>query len=180
MKTITVCAGLIGALGLGAGTGAASAQESSLGRLFYTPEERQKLDLKRGVAIAPASSTPQTVIVNGMVARTGRAPILFIDGKETTGTGGGASQQQQLNQGIPLKTESGRTIAAKPGQIVDLANGRAMEPYQLVPGMADIAPKEATPPAITATAAAAATVTATTQSGSAKPGIDRTPQPKNR
>ena len=121
MKTITVCAGLIGALGLGAGTGAASAQESSLGRLFYTPEERQKLDLKRGVAIAPASSTPQTVIVNGMVARTGRAPILFIDGKETTGTGGGASQQQQLHQGIPLKTESGRTIAAKPGQIVDLA-----------------------------------------------------------
>ena len=116
----------------------ASAQENRLGRLFYTPDERQKLDQKRGVA-APTASTPQTVIVNGMVVRTGQAPILFIDGKETAGTGGGASLQQQLNQGVPLKTESGQIIAAKPGQVVDLANGRAMEGYQLVPGVKESA-----------------------------------------
>ena len=181
-NAITLLATALGAITLWASASTACAQENRLGRLFYTPQERQQLDQRRGVVAAPPSAAPQTVIVNGMVVRQGQAPIHFIDGKESTGSGGGTAQQQ-LNRGVPLKTESGQTIAAKPGQIVDLANGRAMEPYQLVPGvpgMADIAPKEATPPAITATAAAAATVTATTQSGSAKPGIDRTPQPKNR
>lgn len=124
--------------------GIATAQEARLGRLFYTPEERQKINEKRGV-ITTTNSTPQTVIVNGMVVRSGQAPILFIDGKESVGDLTGATAARQLAQGVPFKTEDGKTIAGKPGQIVDLANGRAMESYQLVPGIAPIPPADYSP-----------------------------------
>ncbi len=115
-----------------AGHGFATAQEARLGRLFYTPEERQKINEKRGV-ISSTTSAPQIVTVNGMVVRAGRPPVLFVDGKETMGAASNASAARQLAQGVPLKTESGQTIIGKPGQIVDLANGRAIENYQLVP-----------------------------------------------
>jgi hypothetical protein len=115
-----------------------------LGRLFFTPEERQRINEKRGV-ITTTVSTPQTVIVNGMVVRSGQPPVLFIDGKESIGTASGASAARQLAQGVPLKTENGQTIGAKPGQVIDLASGRAIENYQLVPGVADPAPTEPLP-----------------------------------
>lgn len=110
----------------------AAAQENRLGRLFYTPEERHKLDQKRGVV--ERDSGPQNVIINGMVTRTGRAPILFIDGKEAPSADAGGNRSAQFSQGVQLKTEEGRPISAKPGQVVDLSNGRVMENYQLVPG----------------------------------------------
>ena len=171
VNAITFLATALGAITLWASSSAACAQENRLGRLFYTPQERQQLDQRRGVVAAPASTAPQTVIVNGMVVRQGQAPIHFIDGKESTGSSGGTAQQQ-LNRGVPLKTESGQTIAAKPGQIVDLANGRAMETYQLVPGMGDITPKDATPTAESAVPAAGTAV--------AKPNQTRNAQPKSR
>ncbi len=171
VKAFTLLAAALGAITLWASANSAWAQENRLGRLFYTPDERQKLDKNRGVVAAPASTAPQTVIVNGMVVRQGQAPIIFIDGKESTGTGGGTAQQQ-LNRGVPLKTESGQTIAAKPGQIVDLANGRAMETYQLIPGIADITPKD-TVPAPESTVPAAGTA-------AAKPKPARSAQPQSR
>ncbi len=120
----------------------ATAQENRLGRLFHTQEERAKLDQKRGVVVTPVQTGPQTTMVNGIITRSGQAPILFIDGKETRGPATQASAQQQLNQGVPLKGERGQTIAAKPGQIVDLASGRVLETYQLLPGVMDVSPKE--------------------------------------
>lgn len=118
----------------------ATAQENRLGRLFHTPEERAKLDQKRGVVVAPVQTGPQTTIVNGIITRSGQAPILFIDGKESRGAASQASAQQQLSQGVPLRSEGGQTFAAKPGQIVDLASGKALEVYQLVPGAVEMAP----------------------------------------
>ena len=123
----------------------AAAQESRLGRLFHTKEERAKLDQKRGVVVTPVQTGPQTTMVNGIIARSGQAPILFIDGKESRGPASQASAQQQLSQGVPLKGDSGQTYAGKPGQIVDLSSGRALEVYQLVPGAAEMA---APPPGI--------------------------------
>ena len=123
-------------------TGSVQAQEQRLGRLFHTPEERAKLDQKRGVVSAPANTASQTAIVNGMITRNGQAAVLFIDGKESRGSDTKASGLQQLNQGVPLIGEGGKPIAGKPGQIVDLSSGKAMEAYQLVPGVAQEAGKE--------------------------------------
>ena len=121
-----------------------AAQENQLGRLFHSPEQRAQLDLKRGVVTPVPSSGPQTTIVNGIITRSGQAPILFIDGKETRGPATRASAQQQLNQGVPLKSESGQTFAAQPGQVVDLSSGRTREAYQLVPGLAESMPRHPT------------------------------------
>ena len=117
----------------------ATAQENRLGRLFHTQEERAKLDQKRGVVVTPVQTGPQSTMVNGIITRSGQAPIVFIDGKESRGPATQASAQQQLNQGVPLKGESGQTYAGKPGQIVDLSSGRALEIYQLIPGAAEMA-----------------------------------------
>ena len=168
LKLVTGITLTVWSISMSAVSSTASAQENRLGRLFYTPDERQKLDQKRGV-VAATASTPQTVIVNGMVVRAGQPPILFIDGKETAGTGGGASLQQQLNQGVPLKTESGQIIAAKPGQVVDLANGRAMEGYQLVPGVKDNAFIDSVPVPEVTPQAGIATAKKSTSQRSAKP-----------
>ena len=123
----------------------ANAQENRLGRLFYSPEERAKMDQKRGVIAPVQAAGPQTSIVNGIITRNGQAPVLFIDGKEVRGAATNASAQQQLNQGVPLKSESGQTFAAKPGQIVDMSSGRAVEIYQLIPGPTEAPLKEGAP-----------------------------------
>lgn len=125
----------------------ANAQENRLGRLFYSPEERAKMDQRRGVIVPVQAAGPQTSVVNGIITRNGQAPVLFIDGRETRGPATQASAQQQLDQGVRLKGESGQTIAAKPGQIVDMSSGRAVEIYQLMPGTAGGRAKEdGTPP----------------------------------
>ena len=109
-----------------------AAQENRLGRLFFTPDERQLLDQKRGKHNNSAS-TPQTVTVNGVIVRPGRAPILFLDGKEVRPGEGptGVRLAPQANQSIRMQADGGPAISAKPGQVVDLSSGRAIDNYQL-------------------------------------------------
>ena len=107
-----------------------AARDNRLGRLFYTPEERQRLDQRRG---APAdASAPQMVMVNGVIIRPGMAPILFLDGKEVRKGEGpaGLTMTPQANQSIRMQSDGGPSVSARPGQTVDLSNGRAIENYQ--------------------------------------------------
>jgi hypothetical protein len=111
----------------------ATAQDNRLGRLFFTPAERERLDLRRG---APTdASAPQTMTVNGVIVRPGKSPILFLDGKEVRNGEGpaGVSLAPQMNQSIRIQAEGGPVVSARPGQIVDLTNGRTTENYQLTP-----------------------------------------------
>ena len=109
-----------------------AAQENRLGRLFFTPEERQRLDQGRGKQ-SNSASAPQTVTVNGVIVRPGMATILFLDGKEVRRGEGpaGVRLAPQANQSIRMQADGGPTISAKPGQVVDLSSGRTIENYQL-------------------------------------------------
>ena len=109
----------------------ATAQDSRLGRLFFTPEERQRLDQKRGTPAA--ASAPQTVIVNGVIIRPGMAPILFLDGKEVRQGEGpaGVSLTPQPNRTVRMQAEGSPAVSVQPGQVVDLSSGRTFENYQL-------------------------------------------------
>ncbi len=110
--------------------GQAQSQDNRLGRLFYTPAERQALDLRRG---APAdTNAPQTVIVNGIIVRPGKTPILFLDGKEVRQGEGpaGVTIAPQSNQSVRIQADGGPVVSARPGQMVDLTNGRTMDGYQ--------------------------------------------------
>ena len=109
----------------------ATAQDSRLGRLFFTPEERQRLDQKRGTPAA--ASAPQTVIVNGVIIRPGMAPILFLDGKEVRQGEGpaGVSLTPQPNRTVRMQADGSPAVSAQPGQVVDLSSGRTFENYQI-------------------------------------------------
>ena len=109
----------------------ATAQDSRLGRLFFTPEERQRLDQKRGTPAA--ASAPQTVIVNGVIIRPGMAPILFLDGKEVRQGEGpaGVSLTPQPNRTVRMQADGSPAVSVQPGQVVDLSSGRTFENYQI-------------------------------------------------
>ena len=109
-----------------------AAQESRLGRLFFTPEERQRLDQRRGMQ-SNSAGAPQTVMVNGVIVRPGMAPILFLDGKEVRQGEGpaGVRLAPQANQSIEIQADGGPAISARAGQIVDLSSGRTIDNYQL-------------------------------------------------
>ena len=154
-RTRRICTALIGGLVIAFfGHAPAVAQESRLGRLFYTPQERERLDQRRG-AVASVEA-PQTVIVNGVVVRPGMAPILFLDGKEVRpgAAPAGLTLRSSSNQSIELQSEGGPAVRAKAGQVIDLSSGRSMENYQLTPippiPLSDApqkAEREAAPPA---------------------------------
>ena len=109
----------------------AAAQDAWLGRLFFTPEERQRLDQKRGTPAA--ASAPQTVIVNGVIIRPGMVPILFLDGKEVRQGEGptGVSLAPQPNRSVRMQAEGSPAVSVQPGQVIDLSSGRTFENYQL-------------------------------------------------
>lgn len=121
-----------------------AARDNRLGRLFYTPEERQRLDQRRG---APAeASAPQMVMVNGVIIRPGMAPILFLNGKEVRKGEGpaGVTMTPQANQSIRMQSDGGPSVSARPGQTVDLSNGRSIDNYQLT--MPPLGPPAASEP----------------------------------
>lgn len=103
--------------------------EKRLGRLFTTPDERAKLDKTRGVVQQHTTNTAQTVIVNGVILRPGKTPILFLDGKEASGGRVEIGSRAQ----IQARTNDGQSVTVKPGQYVDLGSGRTSEGYQLIP-----------------------------------------------
>lgn len=103
--------------------------EKRLGRLFTTPDERAKLDKTRGVVQQQTTNIAQTVIVNGVILRPGKTPILFLDGKEAI-----AGRVEIGNRAqIQARTNDGHSVIVKPGQYVDLGSGRTTEGYQLIP-----------------------------------------------
>ena len=150
-----------------------AAQENRLGRLFYTPEERQRLDQKRG---APGSSAgaPQTVMVNGGIVRPGMAPILFLDGKEVRQGEGpaGVRLTPQANQSIQIQAEGGPAISARPGQMVDLSSGRTIDNYQLTTPPPPLGVSES-PPSVEAEGTANKSTTRPRRAGNvtAKPAV---------
>ena len=136
-----ICAALTGLLAIACfGQAPAAAQENRLGRLFYTPQERERLDQRRGAAASVEA--PQTVIVNGVVMRPGMAPILFLDGKEVRSGAApaGVTLRSGSNQSIELQSEGGPPVRAKAGQVIDLSSGRSMENYQLTPPVVGLEP----------------------------------------
>ena len=150
-----------------------AAQDNRLGRLFFTPEERQRLDQKRGTHSSSASA-PQTVMVNGMIVRPGMAPILFLDGKEVRQGEGpaGVRLAPQANQSLQIQADGGPAISARAGQIVDLSSGRTIDNYQLTTPLPPPGVSEA-PPAVEAEGAANKSTAPSRRAGNAtaKPAV---------
>lgn len=140
-------------------TGAASAAQP-LGRLFFTPGEREQLDVTRTLKQKPQASAaapetaapeapppPQIITYNGIVRRSDGKSILWlnsrpVDEKDAL-SGLAVSGRVRADGAVVLDTQGGGRINLKVGQRAELHTGRVGEAR---PEPKDSAPKaEATP-----------------------------------
>jgi hypothetical protein len=129
---------------------AEAAQESeSIGRLFFTPTERNALEAGKSVRkSAPVARGPQSVQVNGVVTRSDSQRTVWVNGKAYH-DGSPEGIQVTTNPGAPASTSiriPGRTAAArvKVGQRLDLNSGRIQEDFTRRPAATEsaVAPAE--------------------------------------
>jgi hypothetical protein len=120
-----------------------------LGRFFFTPAERARLDVLRRrpppaqpeVAAAkpeapPARPAPQYVILNGVVRRSDGTTTVWLNNKPVTGprseeglvvTPSGRSGSGNVTVRVP---ETGRSVDLKVGQQVEMRSGQVQEGYE--------------------------------------------------
>jgi len=123
--------------------GYATAADNTLGRLFYTPEQRAALEEARRRNIRaeeqaaeaskkPRPDGPRTVTLNGVVRRSDGESVIWVNGKPI---------ENEVNDGMRVRltpdqsgvtvhdTETGRTVRLKVGQHANLLTGKVEENY---------------------------------------------------
>jgi hypothetical protein len=140
MKTTRILAAAL--LGLLVGTGGARAQQP-LGRLFFTPEERARLDASRKEALAnaarPKAASPaegqrpapsaRVLTLDGIVQRSDGETTVWVNGKPVSPRGSGpavAPGSIAADTAGLMLPESGRRVRLKVGQSVE-ANSAVIE-----------------------------------------------------
>jgi hypothetical protein len=121
--------------------------QQPLGRLFFTPEERARLDASRKEALAnaarpkaaaPAAAprpapTARVLTLNGIVHRSDGETIIWVNGKPVPHRGGAATVAPGSvgadTAGLVL-TESGRRVRLKVGQSVEANSAVVEEGYK--------------------------------------------------
>ena len=104
-------------------TGVASAED--LGRLFFTPQQRQDLDRRRDTDVAPASASPASVeslvTVNGHVTRSSGKTTTWINGVPQYDTYRGTDR---------VAIQGGGAAGVKVGQTLDRGQGKVQDPLR--------------------------------------------------
>lgn len=113
-------------------TGISTAQE--LGRLFFTPEQREALDARRKARVpdklaAPVVVSPTTRF-DGFVQRSGGRSTVFVDGQAVPE---GSADAPRVDTGrsdgrVPITVgEGGARRALKPGEVLDRGSGEVRD-----------------------------------------------------
>jgi len=97
-----------------------------LGRLFYTPQERQELDRRRqSDAVEPEAAVENLVTVNGQVTRSSGKTTTWINGVPQDDTHRGRDPSRVAVDGgtsrVPIKV--GETLDRSRGQVSDTLHG---------------------------------------------------------
>jgi hypothetical protein len=123
--------------------GNAAAADATLGRLFYTPEQRAALEEARRRNIRaeeqaaeaskkPKPDGPRTVTLNGVVRRSDGESMIWVNGKPV---------ENEVNDGMRVHLtpdqsgvtvhdmEKGHTVRLKVGQHANLLTGKVEENY---------------------------------------------------
>lgn len=130
--------------------------DEGLGRLFYTPDQRARMDVarqhERSIKIDEEESAPQSadIQLNGVITRSDGKSTLWINNKVHSGD---LSQQgvelgsdkrgraSQVRIAIP---STRRSVPLKVGQSIDITSGQVEEVYRRAPPAA-IPGKDAVP-----------------------------------
>lgn len=122
------------------------AAEDGLGRLFFSPSDRTRLDAQRAEAIANANRpkpvvteapavvtpSPRTVTLNGIVRRPDGEATVWINGKAVDAVAAGSPVQPgslgRAEARVRLP-ESRTPVRLKVGQSIETGSGVVEEPY---------------------------------------------------
>jgi len=128
----------------------ASAGAQQLGRLFFTPEQREALDARRKARLpdkpAPVAISPATRL-DGYVKRSHGKSTIWLDGHPIPD--GVRAEGVRVRRGSdPTRVnigvgDEGRSVSVRVGQTVDRATGEIKDP--LGAGELRIQPHEAAP-----------------------------------
>ncbi|MFH1493279.1 MAG: hypothetical protein ABIG70_00580 [Pseudomonadota bacterium] len=112
--------------------------DDSLGRLFYTPEQRARMDVarqhERSIKIDEEESTPPPVNIhlNGVITRSDGRSTVWINNRIQNDT----SQVAAVGKGGEVRVvtpDAQRTIRLKVGQSIDMSSGEVEEVYRRTP-----------------------------------------------
>ena len=95
------------------------AQAQELGRLFFTPEQRQALDARRKARVpdkpAAVAASP-TMRLDGYVKRSGGPSTVWVNGESTDD----APRIPASSDGrVPVQVDTGGRVGLKPGETLD-------------------------------------------------------------
>jgi hypothetical protein len=123
---------------------AAQAAETTLGRLFFTPEQRAALEearrkniraeeLAAEAAAKPKAPRARKVVVNGLITRSDGMSVVWVNGKpvETETADGMRVSPTTSQETVVLRDpQKGRALRLKVGQRADLLTGKVEENYE--------------------------------------------------
>jgi len=106
----------------------AFAEAEELGRLFFTPEQRANLDLRRKARMPDRPAAPlaaPTTRVDGYVKRSTGPSTVWINGEPL---GEGAAEAPRIDGAgdrgtVSVNAEGGGRVRLKPGETLDRGNG---------------------------------------------------------
>jgi len=115
--------------------GLCQAQEQALGRLFFTPEQRDALDARRRARVpdkpAAAAVVSPTTRLDGFVRRSGGPSTVWVNGEglletspEAPRIGVNRSNDGKVSVGVG---ESGARVGLKPGEVLDRGTGEVRD-----------------------------------------------------
>ncbi|BCB25556.1 hypothetical protein SKTS_04420 [Sulfurimicrobium lacus] len=135
------------------------AAEQSLGRLFFTPEQRARMDVARQQERSIKIDTDQqesgppvaNITLNGVVTRSDGKSTVWINNREQSGdkaiSGIAVPKQGKAAGQVSITTpDAKRSIPLKVGQSIDLNSGQVEESYRRTPPQPD---KKEAPPSST-------------------------------
>ncbi len=113
-----------------------SAMAQELGRLFFTPEQRQALDARRKARVpdkpaAAAVVAAPTLRLDGYVKRSGGRSTVWVNGESLNE--GGPSDAPRIGAGstdsrVSVSVGEGASrVQLKPGEVLDRGNGEVRD-----------------------------------------------------
>lgn len=119
----------------------AQAEPGKLGRLFFTPEQRARMDVarqnQRSIALEPepefqAEPAPSTVTLNGIIAPSNGRPMVWINGRlQEQGRAPSPVIMPETGRQISVTSPDGSSrIPLKVGQSIDTGSGKVEEGWR--------------------------------------------------
>ncbi len=96
-----------------------AAQSSELGRLFYTPQQRQQLDYQQATGSTVEGAPRNYIIVNGVVQKQGGKRTVWINGVPQTDGPSNDRSPASISVSVPgkkqpVQTKVGEKILLEP------------------------------------------------------------------